>query len=74
MIAAMMPEGRFSGIALAKLGSFVEVVHGPDFTLGKSTDLAVRSPKSHAAVLLAFSGASYVTALGTLTTSIPSPN
>ena len=30
MIAAMMPEDRFSGIALAKFGSFAEVVHGPE--------------------------------------------
>ena len=62
MIAAMMLEDRSSGIALAKFGSFAEVVHGPDLALGKSTDLLMRrSPKSHAAVLLAFSDASYVT-------------
>jgi len=30
MIAAMMPEDRFSGIALAEFGSFAEVAHGPD--------------------------------------------
>jgi hypothetical protein len=39
MIAAMMPEDRFSGIALAEFGAFA--VHGPDLALGKSTDLAI---------------------------------
>jgi hypothetical protein len=61
MIAAMMPEDRFSGIALAEFGAFAEVVHGPDLALGKSTDLAMRrSPKFHAAVLLGFGDATYV--------------
>jgi hypothetical protein len=47
MIAAMIPEDRFSGIALAKFGSFAEVVHGPDLALGKSTDLVItRSRKA----------------------------
>jgi hypothetical protein len=41
MIAAMTPEDRFSGIALAKFGSFAEVVHGPDLALGKYTDLVI---------------------------------
>ncbi len=43
MIAAMMPEDRSSGIALAKFGSFAEFVHGPDLALGKSTDLVMRT-------------------------------
>jgi hypothetical protein len=47
MIAAMMPEHRFSGIALATFSSFAEAVHGPDLALGKSTDLVItRSGKA----------------------------
>jgi hypothetical protein len=49
MIAAMIPEDRFSGIALAKFGSFAEVVHGPDLALGKSTDLVITRSRKAAA-------------------------
>ena len=49
MIAAMIPEDRFCGIALAKFGSFAEVVHGPDLALGKSTDLVITRSRKAAA-------------------------
>jgi hypothetical protein len=61
MIAAMMPEDRFSGIALAEFGPFAEVVHGPDLAFGESTDLADTTITEIPHSLLAFSDASHVT-------------
>jgi hypothetical protein len=49
MIAATVPEDQFSGIALAKFGSFAEVVHGPDLAFGKSTDLVITRSRKAAA-------------------------